>query len=157
MHMFIDLNKVNVGDLLIDETILYDEDFYEKSTIKKLDEVSVNGKVMINDYDELNLSVSITGKMYLEDAITLELVEYPFNIEVEETILDNDEYFCIANNKMDLKEFVWKNIVLEIPIRVISNDNINKTLEGDGWSLNKDQEETSAFSKLNELFENEEN
>ena len=94
--------------------------------------------------------------MYLSDAVTLEEIKYPFDIEIEETISDNDEYFCIENNKMDLKEFVWKNIVLEIPIRVVKESNEDKTLEGEGWSLNKEQEETNAFSKLNELFEKDE-
>lgn len=155
--MFIDLNKANVEDLIINENISYDKEFYEKSSIKNLDPVVVNGKITLNDYNELNLFVSIEGNMYLEDAINLELIKYPFNIEVEETILDNDEYFCVSNNKMDLKEFVWKNIVLEIPIRVVSEENINQTFEGEGWSLNKEQEETNAFSKLNELFENKEN
>ena len=155
--MFIDLNKANVEDLVINKNISYDKEFYEKSSIKNLDTVVVNGKITLNDYNELNLLMSIEGNMYLEDAINLELIKYPFNIEVEETILDNDEYFCISNNKMDLKEFVWKNIALEIPIRVVSKENINQTLEGEGWSLNKEQEETNSFSKLNELFENKEN
>ena len=151
--MYIDLNKVYVADINIDEQIIFEEDYYSKSSINKLDSVAVNGKIILNSLNELNLSLIIEGNMYLSDAITLEEIKYPFNIEVEETIADNDEYFCIENNKMNLKEFVWKNIVLEIPIRVVKESNKDKTLEGEGWSLNKGQEETNAFSKLNELFE----
>ena len=104
----------------------------------------------------MNISLIILGNMYLSDAVTLELIKYPFNIELEETIDNNDEYFCIENNKMDLMEFVWKNIVLEIPIRVVKDSSIDQTMEGNGWSLNKEMEEENAFSKLNELFEKEE-
>ena len=154
--MYIDLNKVYVADINIDEKISYEEEYYNKSTIKKLEQVEVNGKITLNSLNELNLYLIIKGNMYLSDAVTLEEIKYPFDIEIEETISDNDEYFCIENNKMDLKEFVWKNIVLEIPIRVVKESNEDKTLEGEGWSLNKEQEETNAFSKLNELFEKDE-
>lgn len=154
--MFLDLNKVYATDININEEITYDKEFYVKSAIKELDPVNVSGKISINDLNELNIAFNISGNMYLEDALTLELIKYPFNIEVEETIDDNDEYFCIENNKMDLMEFVWKNIVIEIPIRVVKDSSVDQTMEGNGWSLNKETEEENAFSKLNELFEKEE-
>lgn len=151
--MYIDLNKVYTSDINVEEIITYEQEFYSKSTIKNLDQVKVSGKISINSLGELNISLTINGNMYLEDAVTLELIKYPINVELEESVDNNDEYFCIENNKMDLKEFVWKNIVLEIPIRVVENPSINKQMEGNGWSLNKDIEENSPFAKLNELFE----
>ena len=154
--MFLDLNKVYTSDININEELTYDKVFYSKSSIKNLEPVNVSGKISINDLDELNISLLIKGNMYLEDAVTLELIKYPFNIELEETIDNNDEYFCIENNKMDLMEFIWKNIVLEIPIRVVKDSSTELTMEGEGWSLNKEIEEENAFSKLNELFENNE-
>lgn len=153
--MILDINKVYASDINIDEIIFYEEDFYNKSTIKKLDEVKVTGKLSMNSLDELCITLKITGNMYLSDAVTLELVKYPINIDIEETIDNNDEYFCVKNNKMDLKEFVWKNIVLEIPIRV-SKESKDVQLEGEGWSLNKENEEENVFAKLNELFEKDE-
>lgn len=154
--MFVDLNKVYTSDILIDNSLEYEKEYYANSSIKELDPVKVTGKISINSLDELNINLNIEGNMYLNDAVTLELVKYPFNIEIEEVIDNNDEYFCIENNKMDLMEFVWKNIVLEIPIRVVKDDNTSRTLEGEGWSLNKETEEENVFSKLNELFEKEE-
>jgi len=154
--MFLDLNKVYTSDININEELTYVKEFYSKSSIKGLEPVNVSGKISINDLDELNISLLIKGNMYLEDAVTLELIKYPFNIELEETIDNNDEYFCIENNKMELMEFVWKNIVLEIPIRVVKDSSTELTMEGEGWSLNKEIEEENAFSKLNELFENNE-
>ena len=154
--MFLDLNKVYTSDININEELTYVKEFYSKSSIKGLEPVNVSGKISINDLDELNISLLIKGNMYLEDAVTLELIKYPFNIELEETIDNNDEYFCIENNKMELMEFVWKNIVLEIPIRVVKDSSTELTMEGEGWSLNKEVAEESVFSKLNELFEKEE-
>ena len=151
--MYLDLNKVYVGDIIINDKIIYEEDYYKKSAIKKLDPVKIDGKIAINDFDELNITLNIDGNMYLEDAVSLELVKYPFNVLVEETIDFNDEYFSVANNKMDLKEFVWKNIVLEMPIRVTGDEN-NQELQGDGWSLNAESKGNNAFSKLNNLFKN---
>ena len=151
--MYLDLNKVYVGDIIINDKIIYEEDYYKKSAIKKLDPVKIDGKIAINDFDEVNITLNIDGNMYLEDAVSLELVKYPFNVLVEETIDFNDEYFSVANNKMDLKEFVWKNIVLEMPIRVTGDEN-NQELQGDGWSLNAESKGNNAFSKLNNLFKN---
>lgn len=154
--MYIDLNKVYRTDINIDETIIYEKDDYNKSSIENLNDVKVKGKISINSLNEMNINLNISGNMYLSDAVTLDLVEYPFNIEIDETMENDNEYFCIENNKMDLKEFVWKNIVLEIPIRVVKDESTNKTMEGNGWSLNKEEKQESAFSKLNELFENDE-
>ena len=154
--MYIDLNKVYRTDINIDETIIYEKDDYNKSNIENLTDVKVRGKILINSLNEINISLNILGNMYLSDAVTLDLVKYPFNIEIDETIENDNEYFCIENNKMDLKEFVWKNIVLEIPIRVVKDESTNQTMEGNGWSLNKEEKQESAFSKLNELFENDE-
>ena len=154
--MYIDLNKVYRTDINIDETIIYEKEDYNKSNIENLTDVKVKGKILINSLNEINISLNILGNMYLSDAVTLDLVKYPFNIEIDETIENDNEYFCIENNKMDLKEFVWKNIVLEIPIRVVKDESTNQTMEGNGWSLNKEEKQESAFSKLNELFENDE-
>ena len=153
--MLIDLNKVYASDINLDEEIVYELDYYKNSGIEKLEDVKVTGKILINDFDEINLLLNIKGTMYLSDAVTLELIKTPLNIDIEETIDNNDEYFCIENNKLDLKEFVWKNIVLEIPIRVVKDESETKVMEGNGWSLNKEIEETSPFDKLNKLFEEE--
>ena len=150
--MNIDLNNVYKKDINIDTTIDYEYDDYEHSSIKKLDPVVLLGKISLNGLDEITINLHIKGAMYLEDAISLELVKKDFNLDVNEVIDEADEYFSINNNIMDLKEFVWKNIVLEIPIRV-TKDEKDKEIQGDGWSLNSKKEETNAFEKLNELFE----
>ena len=53
--------------------------------------------------------------MILTDAITLERVPYNFTIEIEE-ILEN------SLKTLDLIEFLWHYIVLEIPIRYTTSD-----------------------------------
>jgi len=154
--MLIDINKVYATDININEDIFFEPEFYSKSIIKELDTIKVSGKITMNSLNEININLLIKGNMYLNDAVTLELVKIPLDITLDEVIDNNDEYFCIDNNKMDLKEFVWKNIVLEIPIRAVSDNYEETQMEGKGWSLNKEVAEESVFSKLNELFEKEE-
>ena len=101
--------------------------------------------------------ITIVGAGMMGSALAFPARENKNEVRVVGTHLDRDIIdFCIENNKMDLKEFVWKNIVLEIPIRVVKDESTNQTMEGNGWSLNKEEKQESAFSKLNELFENDE-
>lgn len=95
--------------------------------------------------------------MFLTDAITNEQVKYPFSIQIDEILEENDEnyakYFEKNQNILDIIEFLWENIVLEVPI---SYTNASGThLSGQGWELNSKNEDDGLdprFEKLNELF-----
>ena len=68
------------------------------------------------DYEENTVFTgNLEGIMYLTDAITLESVPYEFQVEIEE-ILEN------SLKTLDLIEFLWHYIVLEIPIRYTTSD-----------------------------------
>ena len=49
---------------------------------------------------------------------------------------------------------MWENIVLEVPLRIVKEEK-ETILEGDGWSLNK-VENDSPLSDLKELLDMEE-
>lgn len=76
--------------------------------------------------------------MILQDAITLEEVDYPFSIHIDEVISENNEnlqeYSLNLTNSLDIMSFLWQNIVLEVPIRV-KKENKDISLKGDGWEL----------------------
>lgn len=115
-------NKViNLNDLVykdkikINETINYDKSYIENTDIIELNDVKVEGMIY-KDYEENTvIKVNVDGIMILSDAITLENVPYKFNIEIEE-ILENSQ------KTLDLIEFLWHYIVLEIPIRYTTSD-----------------------------------
>ena len=114
--MIIDLNKlVYTNEIEINEQINYDENYIKNTDIKRLDNVNVSGKIY-KDYEENTvIKLDVFGTMYLVDAITLEIIPYEFKIEIEEN-LENSQ------KTLDLIEFLWHYIVLEVPIRYTLSD-----------------------------------
>lgn len=112
----IDLNELNYKDkILIDDTISYSKDYLKDSDILELNNVKVNGSIYV-DYEKNNvIELKVKGTMMITDAITIEAVPYDFEIEIEE-ILEN------SLKTLDLIEFLWHYIVLEIPIRYTTSD-----------------------------------
>ena len=114
--MKIDLNKLIYQDkILIDETIDYSKEYLENTDIISLDNVKVQGSIYV-DYEKNNvIELNVNWTMILTDAITTEPVPYDFTIEIEEN-LEN------SLKTLDLIEFLWHYIVLEIPIRYTTSD-----------------------------------
>ena len=101
--------------------------------------------------------MDVEGIMYLEDAITLEEVRYPFSFQINEILNEKDdefqEYLKNSKNILDIIEILWENIVLEVPISVTNASNAQQS--GEGWQLNgeaKREEIDPRMAKLNELF-----
>ena len=114
--MQIDLNKLIYQDkILIDETIDYTKEYLENTDIISLNNVKVQGSIYV-DYEKNNvIELNVCGKMILTDAITTDPVPYDFTIEIAEN-LEN------SLKTLDLIEFLWHYIVLEIPIRYSTSD-----------------------------------
>ncbi len=101
--------------ILIDEVITYDSNYIKNTDILSLKNVKVKGKIFKNFENDNEVNLNVDGEMMLTDAITLEEVPYKFTIEIEE-ILEN------SLKTLDLIEFLWHYIVLEIPIRYTTSD-----------------------------------
>ena len=114
--MQIDLSKLIYQDkILIDETIDYSKEYLENTDIISLDNVKVQGSIYV-DYEKNNvIELNVVGTMILTDAITTDPVPYDFTIEIAEN-LEN------SLKTLDLIEFLWHYIVLEIPIRYSTSD-----------------------------------
>lgn len=114
--MQIDLNKLIYQDkILIDETIDYSKEYLENTDIISLNNVKVQGSIYV-DYEKNNvIELNACGTMILTDAITTDPVPYDFTIEIAEN-LEN------SLKTLDLIEFLWHYIVLEIPIRYSTSD-----------------------------------
>ena len=114
--MQIDLNKLVYQDkILIDESIDYSKEYLENTDIISLNNVKVQGSIYV-DYEKNNvIELNVVGTMILTDAITTEPVPYDFTIEIAEN-LEN------SLKTLDLIEFLWHYIVLEIPIRYSTSD-----------------------------------
>lgn len=153
----IELNKLIIKDLIVDEDIIFEN----KSLINGLKDVKnahYSGAIKLNEDENIELDLLLTGKMILIDSITLNEIEKDFEIKIEETLRQEDdnfkEYFNNLQNTLDISEILWQNIVLEVPIR-IRQDEEDITLEGEGWQLNKKDEEEidPRLAKLQELLD----
>lgn len=147
---FIDLSSLygnTKSSIDIDEIVSFPSSFLESSDILALRDVHVLGSITKEFEEDLEFSGSVSGIMILEDAISLEEVEYPFSIKISEKL---QEFMENSQNKLDLVEFLWENIVLEIPLKFTKVTDLSE-FHGDGWRLVSDETrkvEENPFSEL---------
>lgn len=112
------------------KTFAFTGEFDFKSRIESIDDIldiditTVSG-TGVNLYDDrYQFDLHIVSKLYLEDAITLEPVEFSVNINVTEIydVLDDGEVNVILKNTIDLEDAVWENVYLERPMRISKQD-----------------------------------
>ena len=140
--MLLDLTKLQnrkENELIFNEVISLDEEMYKDTDIRSLSplDVSINiHRVTDSDY---SMDLNIKGTMILPCSVTLKDVNYPFEVKTELKVSNNDEndeeYVKIMQNNIDIIPIIWQNIVLEIPLRVVSEDISDSPVEGDGWKL----------------------
>ncbi len=155
----IDLNKLVVKDLLVDEDIVFNNDILING-LKEVKNAHYKGTIKLNVDEEIELDLILTGEMVLVDSVTLDLFTKPFSIKIEESLNENDEnnleYFDKMQNTLDIEAILWQNIVLEVPIRIRKEDK-DISLEGEGWGLNKEDKEEidPRLAKLTEIYDHE--
>ena len=157
--MNIDLSKLlynQTDEIIIDEVIDIPKE-YLTDDIKDISKVIVTGNVTSDGY-MLSLNLNIKCTLTLICSISLKDVNYDINFDVEEEISeDNDENMKILNNSIDLLPIIWQNILMEIPIKVVSPDIEEKNIYGDGWKFITDEEEDKEIdprlSKLKDFLD----
>ena len=159
--MNINLSKLlnhQVDEIVIDEIINMPKE-YLNDDIKDISEVKVKGNITNNDYlIELNLNISCN--LTLICSISLKDVDFPVNINVNEELSeeDSEEFNKILNNSIDLLPIIWQNILMEIPMKVVSPDVKEENVYGDGWKFITNEEEEDKeidprLSKLKDLLD----
>ena len=143
--------NLNLLPVTLDDDIIIPETFYQNTEIKRLDNIHVQGTIKYDLSDEVVINMQVTGKMILVDSITLEEISEDINLDIAtnlEEITSESTYFYEKNkNILDIIEFLWENIVLEVPISRTLASGTN--MEGNGWSLNK---EDGIDEEINEYF-----
>ena len=149
--------NLNLLPIELDENIIFDESYYKNTDIIKMDSFHIKGKIFYNLSDEIEINLNVEGNIYLNDAITLEEIKYPINININEILSNSEEnsneFYEKNKNILDINEFLWENIVLEVPISLTKKSGTN--IKGNGWELNKksnEEEIDPRLAKLNEIF-----
>ena len=123
---------------------MLDEALYKNTDIRKLSPVEVSADIKRITDTSYKMSLEIKGEMTLPCSITLNDVIYPFDIKTEVKLSNEDEedeeYVKIIQNNIDIISIIWQNIVLEIPLRVVSEDANNSPVSGEGWKLIREDE-----------------
>lgn len=152
------INKKN--EILINEDVTIEENLLKNTSIKKLNNCIFDGKIEKITDNDYNLSGNLSGIMILLDDVTLEEIEYRFSTEIEEDFNEftekNEESLKIIQNTIDILPILWQNIIVEIPLKITSHEDVE--LKGDGWRLiseedyEKEKSQNSPFSNLSELL-----
>lgn len=155
--MRIDLTNILtniVSAININEQVIIDDEMLKASNIRKLDNTMFKGRIFKDYEDNLVLEGNITGTMVLPDDITLKDVNYEFKSEISEYI---EEVFTIDKNSIDILDYLWQNILVEVPLKVRTDEDDNITLKGDGWRLITEEElnnrSNRPFSDLSKLLD----
>jgi uncharacterized protein len=156
--MIIDLTSLIQGqvDLLyIDNEIEIPKDLLNGTEIKDISKVKVIGTISENG-ESYDLDLHIKCNLTLTCSVSLKDVDYPIDIKTNEIISqtgENLEDFCkIINNSIDLVPIIWQNILVEVPIRVVSPDIEEENIYGDGWKfITKEEENKEIDPRLSKL------
>lgn len=118
----------------------------EGSSILELTKVVLKDSEIKKVEDDFYIIVNASGKMKIKDSITLDDVWYPFEVKIDEKL---DEFIENDKNILDINQFLWQNIVLEVPLRYTVVSDYSK-IRGDGWKLVSEEELVSnnPFSTL---------
>lgn len=164
--MYYDIIRLNNNiekTISVDETYSFTQDELMGTDLLKLDNVKVEGEILKNSLGNIELNVDVEGVMVLPCAITLKPVDYPFVItisgEIEELMENFEENERNFKNTIDILPIIWENILMEIPMRVVSEDVKEKdlNLSGDGWKfVTEEEEKTSPLSELMNFLDDSE-
>jgi len=155
--MIIDITKLKssiVDKIELDEKIELD---LSNTEIIELKDARIKGNISRDDISYY-ISAVISGTMVLPCSITLKPVDVPFSTEIsgniEEMLEETEENVKKNEFTIDILPIIWENILMEIPMKVVSDDISDAKLEGDGWKV-IDEEEPSLnpeLQKLKDLF-----
>ncbi len=159
--MIIDISSLKSGifNLIeINETYNFPKEKLKNSEIIELNNVKIKGYINKNSLNDYEINIIIKGTMVLPCSITLKPVNHEFETEIKGNL---DEIFkefgqiCEKNQKtIDILPIIWENILMEIPIKVVSDDISDVKTSGNGWELITEEEEkvNPNLAKLKDLL-----
>ena len=146
MNIDLNFNK----EYLINDTIIIPKSYYENSGVLDIKNLQVNGRFYYDSENELWGDFDIDGILIIKDSISDEDVEYPISIKYSDIL---DETLKKDENTLDLFEFLWENIVLEIPLKFTKVMDLSE-FHGDGWKLISEEDRISSSNPFNDLLKN---
>lgn len=120
------LNKFRYQEYSFDANFDFTEEIKPIDDILGISEVKVHGVLNVLEINTFEFNLQINCTLILEDARTLDPVDYVIELDVNETFSvddnGNDEIRIIETNTVDLRPIIWENILLEKPIRIVKEE-----------------------------------
>lgn len=155
--MIIKLDELNVKDSIeIDRKVIKDDNLDKR--IIDLKNAQVKGTIRENSNSEIILECTFSGTMIIADSINLEPIPYDFSLDIAENLEEIKENYENAyeklQNTLDLKQILWQNIVLEVPISFTNCKDAD--IRGKGWELINENDKVETIDprleKLKDLL-----
>lgn len=148
-----------IKEISIHEKLPFTKENLKNTDLIDLKDVWIDGFLSKNALENIEMQLSIKGIMILPCSVTLKETEYSFETKINDT-LDNllEEIGQIekkVENTIDIFPIIWENILMEIPMKVVSEDAKYEKKQGDGWKLITEEEKeviNPAFDKLKDLL-----
>ena len=161
--MIIDLTRLKneIDEYIeIDSIVEYDAEYAKNTELMDLKNTTVKGSLSKDSIDNIILDITLEGSMVLPCAITLKPVDYEFKCiisgNIEELYAEIDKNDKKSENSIDILPIIWENILMEMPMKVVSEDLSDVKTEGDGWKLITEKENTyinPELAKLKDLLD----
>lgn len=143
----------NIEDKIeVDENVSFQQEELEQTEIERLEDVEVKGSIFKNSMQEIECDLTVSGTMILKDAISSLDVSYSFSFPLKENL---EDFIEKDKNTLAFKEFLWENIVLEVPIRYTTVEDYSN-YQGDGWRLTSEEDVSLGNNPFQELLNNQE-
>ena len=142
--MEINLQELNYkNEIIVDETLSYSSDFLKDTEIIRLDNVKVFGNLTSDIEFNCLVNLKVTGEMIIHDAVTYEEVPYKFMIDIEENLGN-------SLKSLDLFEFLWHYIILEIPLRYTLSEQV--PIENENYRVISEEEYNNKNNPFKDFF-----
>lgn len=143
--MNIDLTKLRsgiVGHIDVNIDYSFNKEELKDSNILEFNNCKIEGTISSGYEDDLKFNLNVSGTMILPCSISLKPVNYPINIKIDgylsELFTDLKEK---VENTIDIFPIIWENILLEVPLKIVSDDLSNIKTSGEGWKFITEEEE----------------
>jgi len=121
------LNKYKNQEYTFSTTYDFTEEIKNIDDILGISPIQVDGKLTVLDYDRFQFDLKIKGKLILQDARTLDPVDFLIDLDVVEVYSVEDygdeDVILIDSNTVDLRPLIWEHVLLQKPIRYVKEEN----------------------------------
>ena len=91
MVVIMDLSNVFIQEIKEQMDVTIPQSYYQNTDIVSLPTFTISLEILKDNNQDYFLLINSDAKMGLKDALTLDVVDYPFSLNIEEKITDDNE------------------------------------------------------------------